>query len=85
MHNQIKIKGINIILNLEIYGIRVAGLIGQAGAFRAVAGAVSVNPVAYLIPCHRVIAKSGKIHGCRWGEARKKAIIGWEAPKRARS
>ncbi|WP_022667482.1 bifunctional helix-turn-helix domain-containing protein/methylated-DNA--[protein]-cysteine S-methyltransferase [Desulfospira joergensenii] len=61
----------------------IAGLIGRAMASRAVAGAIAVNPVAYLIPCHRVIAKSGKIHGFRWGVTRKKAMIGWEAARRA--
>lgn len=61
----------------------VASLMGHPKAFRAVANAVAINPVAYLIPCHRVIAKSGKIHQYRWGSARKKALIGWEAAKRA--
>jgi AraC family transcriptional regulator of adaptative response/methylated-DNA-[protein]-cysteine methyltransferase len=53
--------------------------IGQPKAFRAVANAVAVNPIAYLIPCHRVIPKTGNIHHYRWGSARKKALIGWEA------
>jgi AraC family transcriptional regulator of adaptative response/methylated-DNA-[protein]-cysteine methyltransferase len=57
----------------------IASTIGHPKAFRAAANAIVVNPVAYLIPCHRVIAKSGKIHQYRWGSARKKALIGWEA------
>lgn len=57
----------------------VAAYIGRPKAFRAVANAIAINPVAYLIPCHRVIAKSGKIHNYRWGAQRKKALIGWEA------
>ncbi len=57
----------------------IAAYIGQPKAFRAVANAVALNPVGYLIPCHRVIAKSGKIHQYHWGSARKKALIGWEA------
>jgi AraC family transcriptional regulator of adaptative response/methylated-DNA-[protein]-cysteine methyltransferase len=61
----------------------IAAYIGHPKAFRAVANAIAINPVAYLIPCHRVIAKSGKIHKYRWGSARKKAIIGWEAAKSA--
>lgn len=61
----------------------IAGLIGRPRASRAVASAVAVNPVAYLIPCHRVIAKSGKIHLYRWGTARKKAMVGWEAARSA--
>ena len=48
-------------------------------AARAVSGALAKNPVAYLIPCHRVISKAGKIHGYRWGTTRKKAMLGWEA------
>ncbi len=57
----------------------IASHIGHPKAFRAVANAIAINPVAYLIPCHRVIAKSGKIHQYRWGSARKKALLGWEA------
>lgn len=53
--------------------------LGKPNAVRAVASAVAVNPVAYLIPCHRVIAKTGKIHKYRWGATRKIAMIGWEA------
>jgi AraC family transcriptional regulator of adaptative response/methylated-DNA-[protein]-cysteine methyltransferase len=61
----------------------IATYIGRPRAFRAVANAIAINPVAYLIPCHRVIAKSGNIHRYRWGSVRKKALIGWEAAKRA--
>ncbi len=57
----------------------IATGIDKPKAVRAVASAVAVNPIAYLIPCHRVIAKSGRIHKYRWGTVRKKAIIGWEA------
>jgi AraC family transcriptional regulator of adaptative response/methylated-DNA-[protein]-cysteine methyltransferase len=59
----------------------VASYMGHPKAFRAVASTIAINPVAFLIPCHRVIAKSGKIHQYRWGSARKKALIGWEAAK----
>jgi len=59
----------------------IADYIGHPKAYRAVANVVAVNPVAYLIPCHRVITKSGKIHKYRWGSARKKALVGWEASK----
>jgi len=61
----------------------VAQLIGQPGAARAVGGAVGANHIAYLIPCHRVIRKSGVIQDYRWGPTRKKAILGWEAAKMA--
>lgn len=57
----------------------IASCIGRPKAYRAAANAVALNPIAYLIPCHRVIAKTGRIHRYRWGSARKKAIIGWEA------
>lgn len=59
----------------------IASFIGHPKSFRAVANTIAINPVAYLIPCHRVISKSGKIHRYRWGATRKKAIIGWEAAR----
>ena len=59
----------------------VAAFIGRPKSFRAVANAVAINPVAYLIPCHRVISGSGNIHGYRWGAVRKKAMVGWEAAR----
>ncbi|MCX5881805.1 MAG: methylated-DNA--[protein]-cysteine S-methyltransferase [Deltaproteobacteria bacterium] len=59
----------------------IAAYIGRPKAFRAVGNAIAVNPVGYLIPCHRVIAKSGRIHQYRWGTVRKKAILGWEATR----
>jgi len=51
------------------------------GAARAVGRANGSNLISYLIPCHRVIRKSGAIGGYRWGRARKLALIGWEAAK----
>ena len=57
----------------------IAVYLGHPKAFRAVGNAIAINPVGYLIPCHRVVAKSGKIHRYRWGAARKKAILGREA------
>ena len=59
----------------------VAASMGKPTAARAVANAVARNPVAYLIPCHRVITRTGEIHRYRWGAARKKAILGWEAAR----
>jgi AraC family transcriptional regulator of adaptative response/methylated-DNA-[protein]-cysteine methyltransferase len=61
----------------------VADLMDRPNATRAVAGAVARNPIAYLIPCHRVISSTGRAHRYRWGTARKKAMLGWEASRRA--
>ncbi|CAG5074690.1 Bifunctional transcriptional activator/DNA repair enzyme Ada [Dyadobacter sp. CECT 9623] len=58
---------------------QIANSIGHPGAVRAVGTAVGDNPVAYLIPCHRVIRKEGILGEYRWGSLRKKALIGWEA------
>lgn len=57
----------------------VARYIGQPQAARAVGNAVARNPVAYLIPCHRVLRQTGAVSNYRWGRTRKKAILGWEA------
>ena len=55
--------------------------IGNPNASRAVGTAIGNNPVAFLIPCHRVIQSSGNVGGYMWGSTRKSAIIGWEASK----
>ncbi|MFD2515568.1 methylated-DNA--[protein]-cysteine S-methyltransferase [Pontibacter locisalis] len=55
--------------------------IGQPTASRAVGTAIGSNPVAFLIPCHRVIKSIGGIGEYRWGSERKMAMIGWEASK----
>jgi AraC family transcriptional regulator of adaptative response/methylated-DNA-[protein]-cysteine methyltransferase len=60
----------------------VAELIGRPEATRAVASAIARNPISYLIPCHRVISSAGRSHRYRWGAARKKAILGWEASRK---
>ena len=57
----------------------VAEYLTRPTAVRAVGNAIANNPVGYLIPCHRVIRKTGQVHRYRWGSARKKAILGWEA------
>jgi AraC family transcriptional regulator of adaptative response/methylated-DNA-[protein]-cysteine methyltransferase len=56
----------------------IANYLGMPTAARAVGRAVAENPVAVLIPCHRVIRKMGAFGGYRWGAARKKALLGWE-------
>jgi AraC family transcriptional regulator of adaptative response/methylated-DNA-[protein]-cysteine methyltransferase len=60
---------------------QVASAIGHPNAARAVGQAVGANPVAFLIPCHRVIRQSGQLGGYRWGETRKHAIHAWEAAR----
>ena len=63
---------------LSTYG-EISKHIERSGASRAVGTAIGANPVAFLIPCHRVIQSSGLIGGYRWGSIRKTAMIGWEA------
>lgn len=65
---------------LSTYGT-IAGEIGSPAASRAVGTAIGSNPVAFLIPCHRVIQASGSFGGYMWGTTRKTAIIGWEGAK----
>lgn len=60
----------------------IARQIGRPNATRAVANAIGANSVAYLIPCHRVLRKSGLVSGYRWNPIRKKAILAWEAAQR---
>ena len=67
---------------LSTYG-NIAEQIGNANASRAVGTAIGSNPVAFLIPCHRIIQSSGNIGGYMWGTTRKTAIIGWESAKTA--
>ena len=60
---------------------QVATAIGHSNSARAVGLAVGANPVAFLIPCHRVIQQSGRLGGYHWGETRKHAIHAWEAAR----
>lgn len=57
---------------------QIASALGCPGSARAVGNAVGANPVAFLIPCHRVIQQSGALGGYRWGQPRKQAIQVWE-------
>ncbi|MEO5892270.1 MAG: methylated-DNA--[protein]-cysteine S-methyltransferase [Ferruginibacter sp.] len=61
----------------------IAEQIQHPKAPRAVGSAIAGNPVAFLIPCHRVIQSTGAFGQYHWGSARKKAIIGWEAARTA--
>lgn len=63
---------------LSTYG-NIATQIKKPNASRAVGTAIGNNPVAFLIPCHRVIQSTGTFGGYMWGPVRKTAIIGWEA------
>ncbi|TNH68597.1 6-O-methylguanine DNA methyltransferase [Aeromonas hydrophila] len=60
---------------------QVANAVGNPKAARAVGLAVGANPVALMIPCHRVIQQNGKLGGYHWGETRKQAIHAWEAAR----
>jgi AraC family transcriptional regulator, regulatory protein of adaptative response / methylated-DNA-[protein]-cysteine methyltransferase len=57
----------------------IAASVGSPKAARAVGAAVGKNPMSFVVPCHRVIGKSGALTGYHWGLTRKKAILGWEA------
>ncbi|UXD88777.1 methylated-DNA--[protein]-cysteine S-methyltransferase [Thalassolituus hydrocarboniclasticus] len=59
------------------YG-QLATQLGQPTAARAIGNAVGANPVAFIIPCHRVIQQSGALGGYRWGPLRKQVIQSWE-------
>ena len=58
---------------------QIADAIGSPKAVRAVGNALAANPVAALIPCHRVIASSGAVGNYKWGSDRKRALLTWEA------
>ena len=57
----------------------IAAKLGKPTASRAVGAAVGKNPVSFVVPCHRVMGKSGDLTGYHWGITRKRAMLGWEA------
>jgi AraC family transcriptional regulator of adaptative response/methylated-DNA-[protein]-cysteine methyltransferase len=59
----------------------IASKTDNPAAFRAVGTAIGNNPVAFLIPCHRVIKATGELGNYHWGSARKETIIGWESAR----
>nr|WP_244645061.1 bifunctional helix-turn-helix domain-containing protein/methylated-DNA--[protein]-cysteine S-methyltransferase [Salinarimonas ramus] len=61
----------------------VAEKIGSPKAARAVGAAVGRNPISFVVPCHRVVGRSGALTGYHWGLTRKQAILGWEAGRMA--
>jgi AraC family transcriptional regulator, regulatory protein of adaptative response / methylated-DNA-[protein]-cysteine methyltransferase len=78
-----QIKVWNALLQIPMGSLKsyleIANEIGDAKASRAVGTAIGNNPIAYVIPCHRVITSAGNLGGYHWGVDRKSAIIGWEA------
>jgi AraC family transcriptional regulator of adaptative response/methylated-DNA-[protein]-cysteine methyltransferase len=67
--------------SLTTYG-RLAEAVGQSRAARAVGSAVGANPIAFIIPCHRVIRETGALGNYHWDPIRKRAILGWELSSR---
>ncbi len=57
----------------------IACKLGNPKASRAVGAAVGKNPISFVVPCHRVLGRSGDITGYHWGLTRKRAMLGWEA------
>nr|WP_078708235.1 bifunctional helix-turn-helix domain-containing protein/methylated-DNA--[protein]-cysteine S-methyltransferase [Consotaella salsifontis] len=62
----------------------IASRIGAPKAARAVGAAIGRNPISFVVPCHRVVGKSGALTGYHWGITRKRAMLGWEAGLLAR-
>jgi AraC family transcriptional regulator of adaptative response/methylated-DNA-[protein]-cysteine methyltransferase len=56
----------------------IAQHIGRPAASRAVGAAVGKNPISFVVPCHRVLGRSGALTGYHWGITRKQAMLGWE-------
>lgn len=63
----------------------LAAAIGSPAASRAVGQAVGSNPVAWLIPCHRVLRRDGDLGGYRWGAERKRAMLAWEYARKGQT
>jgi AraC family transcriptional regulator of adaptative response/methylated-DNA-[protein]-cysteine methyltransferase len=57
----------------------IATKVHKPTAARAVGAAVGKNPISFVVPCHRVVGKSGDVTGYHWGITRKRAMLGWEA------
>ncbi|MFL5143390.1 MAG: methylated-DNA--[protein]-cysteine S-methyltransferase [Microvirga sp.] len=61
----------------------LASKVCSPAAARAVGAAVGKNPISFVVPCHRVLGRSGALTGYHWGLTRKQAILGWEAGRLA--
>jgi AraC family transcriptional regulator of adaptative response/methylated-DNA-[protein]-cysteine methyltransferase len=59
----------------------IAKKLARPNAARSVGAAVAKNPISFVVPCHRVVGKSGALTGYHWGLTRKRAMLGWEAAK----
>ena len=68
----------NIPVGVTTTYAKIANAIGRPKAVRAVGTAIGANPIAYLIPCHRVIRTDGSLGGFRWGMKIKKMMLEWE-------
>lgn len=62
----------------------IAAKLKRPKAARAVGAAVGKNPICFVVPCHRVIGRSGDLTGYHWGLTRKRAMLGWEAGRLAK-
>jgi AraC family transcriptional regulator of adaptative response/methylated-DNA-[protein]-cysteine methyltransferase len=60
----------------------IAEAIGNPKAVRAVGSAVGRNPLAWLIPCHRVLRRDGALGGYHWGLPVKRGLLAWESARR---
>ena len=56
----------------------IADAIGRPKAVRAVGTAIGANPIAFIVPCHRIIRSDGTLGGYKWGVERKKQLLLWE-------
>jgi AraC family transcriptional regulator of adaptative response/methylated-DNA-[protein]-cysteine methyltransferase len=84
-----QIKVWETLLKIPVGGLStystIAGKLDHGNASRAVGSAVGANPVAFIIPCHRVIRSTGETGQYHWGSTRKSAMLGWEASKVAQA
>lgn len=82
---EFQLKVWNALLHIPVGGLttygEIATKIKNDKAYRAVGSAIGDNPVAFIIPCHRVIRSTGDFGNYHWGIDRKTAIVGWEAAK----
>jgi AraC family transcriptional regulator, regulatory protein of adaptative response / methylated-DNA-[protein]-cysteine methyltransferase len=67
--------------HLRTYSGIAQKICSTPNAARAVGTAVGKNPISFVVPCHRVVGKSGDLTGYHWGITRKHAMLGWEAGK----